>query len=470
METKLFKKIISLFWRIMMILGYLIIGNEAVYAEDNAELSTNKVSDITYFLNSEQKGQIEDSISSLREEYNNCFDISILIVHDKGSFTTSQAYLSDITDNIHSETPGIVVLYNTEEKKAYTGQYASKNGGVLLSQTDIENLQINCLSEQYVENSDAFTESINERMLPRISEIISEGDSDYKQLAIEQFNDISNAKAKQQKQEKDKMIFPLLLFCLFVFSLIFVCRYAFKRSEQRMKEKSEQEQRMYEMKQRGIERRRTIDAILCETGFYKAQDDCMKALFGTSEHNVTLHCSNTIASNFQYLDMQYRYLAKYFGLVVNDETVYHIDKLINAYNKSLNEINKQLGSAYGVDWNWPIKTFEYISPAGNASKRSCFVVDIEGLKFIKRQVQNTVEKQSNKQIQRTLMTPELRDAIIRRDNWTCQKCGNSVFKEPNLLLEVDHIIPVSKGGKTEPNNLQTLCWRCNREKSDKIDD
>lgn len=105
METKLFKKIISLFWRIMMILGYLVIGNEAVYAEDITELSTNKVSDITYFLNSEQKGQIEENISSLREEYNNCFDISILIVHDKGGYTTSQAYLNDIIDNTHSETP-----------------------------------------------------------------------------------------------------------------------------------------------------------------------------------------------------------------------------------------------------------------------------------------------------------------------------------------------------------------------------
>ena len=38
----------------------------------------------------------------------------------------------------------------------------------------------------------------------------------------------------------------------------------------------------------------------------------------------------------------------------------------------------------------------------------------------------------------------------------------------NLLLEVDHIIPISKGGKTEPDNLQTLCWKCNRTKSNKI--
>ncbi|HJB68761.1 MAG TPA: HNH endonuclease [Candidatus Fournierella excrementigallinarum] len=36
------------------------------------------------------------------------------------------------------------------------------------------------------------------------------------------------------------------------------------------------------------------------------------------------------------------------------------------------------------------------------------------------------------------------------------------------MLEIDHIIPVSKGGRTEEDNLQTLCWKCNRSKGDKI--
>lgn len=32
----------------------------------------------------------------------------------------------------------------------------------------------------------------------------------------------------------------------------------------------------------------------------------------------------------------------------------------------------------------------------------------------------------------------------------------------------DNIIPVSKGGITEESNLQTLCWKCNRSKADKV--
>ena len=70
--------------------------------------------------------------------------------------------------------------------------------------------------------------------------------------------------------------------------------------------------------------------------------------------------------------------------------------------------------------------------------------------------------------QRSLMTSKLRQSIKERDNYTCKICGNSIFNEPNLLLEIDHIIPISKGGFTVADNLQTLCWKCNREKSNKL--
>lgn len=72
--------------------------------------------------------------------------------------------------------------------------------------------------------------------------------------------------------------------------------------------------------------------------------------------------------------------------------------------------------------------------------------------------------------QRILMTKKLRDLIKKRDNFTCCNCGNSTYVEPNLLLEIDHIIPVAKGGRTVEENLQTLCWKCNRAKGAKITD
>lgn len=61
----------------------------------------------------------------------------------------------------------------------------------------------------------------------------------------------------------------------------------------------------------------------------------------------------------------------------------------------------------------------------------------------------------------------LRYDILRRDNFKCQICGRS--QADGIKLHVDHIIPFSKGGKTEPNNLRTLCQDCNLGKSNKIE-
>ena len=55
----------------------------------------------------------------------------------------------------------------------------------------------------------------------------------------------------------------------------------------------------------------------------------------------------------------------------------------------------------------------------------------------------------------------LRFKVLARDLFTCQSCGASPAKNPNVDLHVDHIIPWSKGGPTEESNLQTKCSACN---------
>lgn len=74
------------------------------------------------------------------------------------------------------------------------------------------------------------------------------------------------------------------------------------------------------------------------------------------------------------------------------------------------------------------------------------------------------EHQYNCANQRKLMTSELRAQIIERDNKICQICGKTC---QNNEIEIDHIKPISKGGKTAPSNLQVLCVTCNRKKSNK---
>lgn len=110
--------------------------------------------------------------------------------------------------------------------------------------------------------------------------------------------------------------------------------------------------------------------------------------------------------------------------------------------------------------------FIYESPSKKSSDSFRLKIDAEMLGLLSDAISEKLNKQGHTKIQRDAMTSDLREAIKQRDGYTCQICGNSVYEEPNLLLEVDHIIPIAKGGKTEASNLQTLCWRCNREKSD----
>jgi 5-methylcytosine-specific restriction protein A len=53
-----------------------------------------------------------------------------------------------------------------------------------------------------------------------------------------------------------------------------------------------------------------------------------------------------------------------------------------------------------------------------------------------------------------------RAAVLARNVWTCQRCGNPA-------TTVDHITPLARGGTDDPSNLQSLCAACNGTKGDR---
>lgn len=67
-------------------------------------------------------------------------------------------------------------------------------------------------------------------------------------------------------------------------------------------------------------------------------------------------------------------------------------------------------------------------------------------------------------VERAKVSNKMRFAVYQRDGYRCRKCGRKTND-----LEVDHIFPIAKGGKTEFNNLQTLCHKCNALKSDTVE-
>ena len=62
------------------------------------------------------------------------------------------------------------------------------------------------------------------------------------------------------------------------------------------------------------------------------------------------------------------------------------------------------------------------------------------------------------------MKKKTRFEVFQRDGFTCQYCGG---KPPEVVLEVDHIMPRSKNGSDDMENLITSCFDCNRGKRDK---
>lgn len=63
---------------------------------------------------------------------------------------------------------------------------------------------------------------------------------------------------------------------------------------------------------------------------------------------------------------------------------------------------------------------------------------------------------------RIQLSKEQRFRVLHRDKFTCQYCGRSA---PDVVLQVDHVHPVSKGGGNHISNLTTACQECNEGKS-----
>lgn len=69
---------------------------------------------------------------------------------------------------------------------------------------------------------------------------------------------------------------------------------------------------------------------------------------------------------------------------------------------------------------------------------------------------------------RKSLSKKVRFEVFKRDKFTCQYCGKMA---PDVILHVDHIVPVSKGGTNDILNLVTSCKDCNLGKgARKLDD
>jgi hypothetical protein len=90
-------------------------------------------------------------------------------------------------------------------------------------------------------------------------------------------------------------------------------------------------------------------------------------------------------------------------------------------------------------------------------------VDMENLDY-ETLAQPGIVKGQNRR--RGNISLELRDTLLREANYACIECGARATD--GATLEVDHIVPFSRGGSDECENLQILCATCNRKKGSKL--
>lgn len=210
-------------------------------------------------------------------------------------------------------------------------------------------------------------------------------------------------------------------------------------------------------------------------------------------------CSATVCKNAE--QQPFKYLCKYFNIKPNEESLESFENVLNNFsaaeegkqllNNELEKIKESIKNDIpfligtftmkkfmlrlgfkAIDFStlhFPVYTFRYVSAGGNKSTHCNIRLDIFNLNNFVEYLSEIVKFKKSAAGQRSLMTLTLREKIKQRDNYTCQKCGLSIEDERNLLLEIDHIIPISKGGLSIEENLQTLCWKCNRTKGAKVD-
>jgi hypothetical protein len=88
--------------------------------------------------------------------------------------------------------------------------------------------------------------------------------------------------------------------------------------------------------------------------------------------------------------------------------------------------------------------------------------DRERMYFEKLKVKFNEAPSQDSSYERPRIPESVRIEVWRRDGGKCARCGS------REKLEYDHIVPISKGGSNTARNIELLCEKCNRSKSNNV--
>lgn len=116
--------------------------------------------------------------------------------------------------------------------------------------------------------------------------------------------------------------------------------------------------------------------------------------------------------------------------------------------------------------NYPFRYKSYLNFWGGLGKLAELVVEFERGDIAESQL---CKRQKSRAVLGRSISLKLRHTVLQRDGHRCVKCGADPRQDKSVRLEVDHIIPVSRGGSSEMSNLQTACFACNQGKKNRDD-
>ncbi len=182
---------------------------------------------------------------------------------------------------------------------------------------------------------------------------------------------------------------------------------------------------------------------------------------------------NKEISNINHNKQQYQnYVDKVksveYGLFKCSYDGFDYEKLLKFEKEIVNKVIKRPTTSFSITVTLYCSK---INGEVYSHKRATFSAE-ETSSFIKRLKNKTANFYNDRDIwdsicrvERGKVSNKMRFSIYERDGYRCRRCGAT---QTRTTLEIDHIIPIAKGGKSTYNNLQTLCSRCNYEKGDKI--
>ena len=279
----------------------------------------------------------------------------------------------------------------------------------------------------------------------------------------------------------------IVFFILVIFVIIIWCIYSYEKSE---------------------EQKRAIELQNQKTHFVKSHSQCLYAIKNLNVNfkfkefdanpryqrpcnsktqlenfNIDNHMLLTIEDSpnyfigivkaIKYNRLKYAQYEQQFNAIIKKRSKYDYSKLVSGSIieaeefKSIEEVEcKKLKKTVILDFTIELIVY-YSSPQGRNYYERTYKFNCNDIEQYLNAYSQMKQNKESAVYQRQLMTPKMRYNILKRDGFKCVICGRS--RKDGAKLHVDHIKPVSKGGKTEESNLRTLCDMCNLGKSDNYD-